>query len=217
MLSAYRPGFPSDAMFGNPFPAFDSGFMPLDCPEYFPPVQSPKPIFSNSGPDALIQTPKGEPDAFQSPKPVISCSVSYEPDRDQNPSHVNSNSGSDEPKRKREEPGSPLDERRQRRMVSNRESARRSRMRKQKHLENLRNQVNKFRIENRDLSNRLRCVLYHCHRVQTENNQLQSEYDMLRHKLSEIGQILAYRRLQQFTAAWQCNTVTPEQTPSLVI
>lgn len=200
-------------MFGSPFSAFDAGFTPWDCPEFLPPILSPEPVISNSGSEALIQSPTWEPDAFHSPKPVISSSGSDDPDR--NPNHVNSNSGSDEPKPRREV--SPVDDRKRRRMLSNRESARRSRMRKQKHLENLRNQVNRFRIENRDLSTRLRFFLYHCHRVQTENNQLRSESHMLRHKLFEISRILAFRRLQQqSTTAWPCNTATSEPIQPLI-
>ncbi|XP_062157337.1 light-inducible protein CPRF2-like [Alnus glutinosa] len=214
MLSAYRVPLPVDTMFGNPFSAFDAGFTPWDCPEFFPSIQSPEPVFSNSGSEALIPSPAWEPDAFHSPKPVISSSGSDDPDQGRNPNHLNSNSGSDEPKPRGEV--SPVDERKRRRMISNRESARRSRMRKQKHLENLRNQANRFRIENRDLSNRLRFFLYHCHRVQTENNQLRSESDMLRHRLLEIKRIMVFRRLQQPTTAWPCNTAMSEPIPPLI-
>ncbi|KAK6287724.1 hypothetical protein POUND7_013903 [Theobroma cacao] len=103
-------------------------------------------------------------------------------------------------------------------MISNRESARRSRMRKQKHLENLRNQVNRLRIENRELTNRLRFVLYHCHRVRTDNDRLRSEYSMLQQKFWDIRQILLFKQLQQFSSAWPCNNVTAmsEQTPPLI-
>ncbi|XP_059458823.1 basic leucine zipper 43-like [Corylus avellana] len=212
MLSAYRVPLPVDTMFGNPFSAFDAGFTPWDCPQFLPTIQSPEPVISNCG------SPTWEPDAFHSSKPVISSSGSDDPDPNQTPNHVNSNSnsgsGSDEPKPRRDVP--PVDERKRRRMISNRESARRSRMRKQKHLENLRNQVNRFRIENRDLSNRLRFFLYHWHHVQTENNQLRSESHVLRHKLFEISRILAFRRLQQSTTAWPCNTATSEPIPPLI-
>ncbi|KAB1214936.1 Ocs element-binding factor 1 [Morella rubra] len=208
MLSTYshRASLLSDTMFGNPLiPVFDAGSTPWECPEYFPPNPFPNPVISNSGSDALIHSPEWEPDALPSPNTVISSSGSDDPDQNRNSKHANSNSCSEEPKRKGE--ASPVDERKRRRMISNRESARRSRMRKQKHLENLRREENRFRIENRDLSNRLRFFLYHCHRVQTENNQLRSEYDMLRHKLmSDIRQILVLRQLQQFTTAWPCNT-----------
>ncbi|XP_028772815.1 bZIP transcription factor 53-like [Neltuma alba] len=97
-----------------------------------------------------------------------------------------------------------LDERKRRRMISNRESARRSRMRKQKHLENLRSQVTRFRIQNRELNNRLQFLLHHYNRVITENQWLRSEQTQLRQKLHDITQILA---LQPFSSsAWPCNT-----------
>ncbi|XP_022774116.1 G-box-binding factor 1-like [Durio zibethinus] len=95
--------------------------------------------------------------------PVISASGSDELNQNQ----TNSNSSG------LVEPNPPvpiIDERKRRRMMPNRESARRSRMRKQKHLENLRNEVNRFSIENRELTNRLRFVWYHCHRVRKDNS-----------------------------------------------
>ncbi|XP_054810621.1 bZIP transcription factor 53-like [Prosopis cineraria] len=99
-----------------------------------------------------------------------------------------------------------LEERKRRRMISNRESARRSRMRKQKHLENLRLQVNRFRIQNRELNSRLQFLLHHYNRVSTENEWLRSEQTRLRQKLHSITQILA---LQPFaSSAWPCNSTT---------
>ncbi|XVF61397.1 hypothetical protein PTKIN_Ptkin08bG0126200 [Pterospermum kingtungense] len=127
---------------------------------------------------------------------------------------TNSNSYLDEPNK----PVSIIDERKRKRMISNRESARRSRMRKQKHLENLRSQVNRLKIENRELTNRLRLVLSHCHGVRTDNDRLQAEHSMLRQKLWDIRQILLFKQLQQFSSAWPCNNVTlmSEQTPPLI-
>ncbi|CAL0311600.1 unnamed protein product [Lupinus luteus] len=65
-----------------------------------------------------------------------------------------------------------VEERRRRRVISNRESARRSRMRKQRHLENLRNQVNLFRVDNREIKTRLQFLVNHCNHVRTENDCL---------------------------------------------
>ncbi|XWS29680.1 hypothetical protein CRYUN_Cryun24cG0050900 [Craigia yunnanensis] len=149
---------------------------------------------------------------FFSTSQPIGSTISGSGSNESNQNQTNSNSGLDEPK----QPVSIIDERKKRRMISNRESARRSRMRKQKHIENLRNQVNRLRIENRELTNQLRFVLYHCHRVRTDNDRLQSEYSMLRQKLSDINQILLFKQLQQFS--WPCNNVTvmSEQTPPLI-
>lgn len=131
-----------------------------------------------------------------------------------NPKPVSSSSGSDEPDRNHEKrkpnPDEPnnrvMDERKRRRMISNRESARRSRMRKQRHLENLRNQLNKCRIENRELNNRLQFILNHCNRIRTENEWLRSERTLLRQKMSNYTQILVFQQLQPFPPAWTCNS-----------
>lgn len=134
------------------------------------------------------------------PKPVVSSSGSDE----MNQKQTNSNSGCDETK----PPASVIDERKQRRMLSNRESARRSRMRKQRHLENLRSQLNRLKMENRELTNRLQFVLFHWQRVRTDNDRLRSEHSLLRRKLSELRELLMFRQLQQFTSAWACSNVT---------
>ncbi|KAE8704100.1 phytosulfokines 3-like [Hibiscus syriacus] len=126
-----------------------------------------------------------------------SGSSSSEANQNQTQTHSNFNSGLDESN----QTVSIIDERKRRRMVSNRESARRSRMSKQRHLENLRNQANQLRIENQQLSNRLRFLLYHSHRVRTENDRLRSEYSVLRQKLSDIHQILLFKQLQQFPSS----------------
>lgn len=201
MLSTYPPILSSsDPILSSPFPAFDGGFTPWDYSEVFPAVdQSPKPVTSNSG--------SGD---FPSPKPVVSCSSS---DHDPNRYHADTKTCSTN---ELDRPVSVVDERKRRRMISNRESARRSRMRKQKHIENLRNQVNRFKVENRELTNRLRFALYHFQRVRTDNFRLRSEYSMLQQKLSDIRQLLLFRQLQQFPPAWPCNTVFSEQSPSLI-
>ncbi|POO00666.1 Basic-leucine zipper transcription factor [Trema orientale] len=213
MISTFPSIFPSsDSILGNPFPSFDGGFTPWDCRELFPATPPLKPADDTSNSissgDILVQ----------SPKPIMSGSGSGSED-------PNSNRSDSKP----EQTGpnravSVVDERKRRRMISNRESARRSRMRKQKHLENLRNQVNRLRVENRELTNRLRFVLYHYQRVRTENGRLRSEHVALRQKLYDIRQILLFRQFQQFsspattttTTTWPCNTVISEQTPSLI-
>ncbi|OVA12534.1 Basic-leucine zipper domain [Macleaya cordata] len=79
-----------------------------------------------------------------------------------------------------------IDERKQRRMISNRESARRSRMRKQKHLDELWSQVVQLRSENRQLINRLNHIL-DCHEnVLQENTHLREEASELRKKLNDL-------------------------------
>jgi len=160
-------------------------FPKLD-PALSPVNTPPEPVMSNSGSEN------------SNPNPFISNSGSDEPDRNMD----NSSPGSDETDQ-------VLDERKRRRMISNRESARRSRMRKKKHLENLRNQVNRLRIGNRELENRLRLVTHHGQLVRRENDRFVSESAMLRQRLWAIHQVLLVRELQPFSAsAWPCNSIT---------
>ncbi|CAK9165523.1 unnamed protein product [Ilex paraguariensis] len=213
MMSTFPAMLPSDGLFTIPFPPFESGFTPWDCeepsfdflqqqePAVFP-NQKQEPVISNSGSDN------------SNPSPLSPNYDSYEPNRNKE----KSSSGSDEPN-----PAVPvIDERKRRRMISNRESARRSRMRKQKHLENLRTQVNRHKIGNRELMNRVRLITHHCQLVQNENVRLRSEAVMLRQKLWDMRQVLLVRQLQQqlSSSAWPCNnSFTPinEQTPQSLI
>jgi hypothetical protein len=79
-----------------------------------------------------------------------------------------------------------IDERKQRRMISNRESARRSRMRKQKHLDELWSQVLRLRTENHNLIDKLNHVT-ECHdRVLQENARLKEEASDLRQMLTDL-------------------------------
>ncbi|XP_061371998.1 basic leucine zipper 4-like [Gastrolobium bilobum] len=82
------------------------------------------------------------------------------------------------------------EERKLRRMQSNRDSARRSRYRKKKHLENLRNQVNRLRIENRELKNRLAYTMHQHLLLSLQNDQLRSESVALLATLSDLYGIL---------------------------
>ncbi|XP_022131583.1 basic leucine zipper 4 [Momordica charantia] len=83
------------------------------------------------------------------------------------------------------------DERKLRRMISNRESARRSRWRKKRHLEDLSNEVNRLVIENQDLKDRLGRVLNRRQVVTRENDWLWMESLGLRARLSDLCRILA--------------------------
>ncbi|KVI02720.1 basic leucine zipper 4-like [Cynara cardunculus var. scolymus] len=115
-----------------------------------------------------------------------------------------------------------VDERKRRRMISNRESARRSRMRKQKHLENLRNQLNRLKTGNKELTNRLRVVNLHGQLLREENQSLRSESVMLQQKLGDIRQVLLVQQLhhQLIPSAWPCNnnvtTIYEQNPPSLI-
>ncbi|KAF4352325.1 hypothetical protein G4B88_000928 [Cannabis sativa] len=79
-----------------------------------------------------------------------------------------------------------INERKQRRMISNRESARRSRMRKQKHLDELWSQVVWLRNENHQLIDKLNHVSESHDKVVQENVQLKEEATELRQMLSDL-------------------------------
>lgn len=79
-----------------------------------------------------------------------------------------------------------IDERKQRRMISNRESARRSRMRKQRHLDELWSQVLRLRTENHNLIDKLNHVSESHDRVVQENAKLKEEASDLRQMLTDI-------------------------------
>ncbi|XP_073063806.1 basic leucine zipper 43-like [Primulina eburnea] len=81
---------------------------------------------------------------------------------------------------------SVIDERKQRRKISNRESARRSRMRKQKHLDELWSQVIWLRGENNQLVDKLNHVSEDHGRVVQENAQLKEETSELRQMIANM-------------------------------
>ncbi|KAI3677425.1 hypothetical protein L2E82_51710 [Cichorium intybus] len=79
-----------------------------------------------------------------------------------------------------------IDERKQRRMISNRESARRSRMRKQKHLDELWLQVVWLRNENHQLVDKLNKFSGTHDHVLQENAQLKEEASELREMVNKL-------------------------------
>ncbi|KAL7141542.1 hypothetical protein ABFS83_08G060400 [Erythranthe nasuta] len=186
MLSTFPATLSGDSFVGNFLPSFEPGFPNWDFhepsflfhdqePVIFSPHPSHEPVTSNSGSDA--SNPALSPD---------SC----EPNQNQN-------SGSDDRNPNHNNCKKVVDERKRRRMLSNRESARRSRMRKQKHTENLRNQANRLKVGNRELMNRLRLVVHQSQMVRSENEYLMSEAAVLRQRLWDIRQLLLVRHLHQ--------------------
>lgn len=83
------------------------------------------------------------------------------------------------------------DERRQRRKLSNRESARRSRMRKQKHLDELRAQVAHMRTENRQILSTFDMLNQRYSRVLDENRLLKTQTIELSQQLHQLQQAIA--------------------------
>ncbi|XP_022880454.1 basic leucine zipper 43-like [Olea europaea var. sylvestris] len=79
-----------------------------------------------------------------------------------------------------------INERKQRRMISNRESARRSRMRKQRHLDELCSQVVRLRAENHQLIDKLNQVSESHDQAIQENAQLKEETSELRQIITDM-------------------------------
>ncbi|KAJ0252895.1 BZIP protein [Hirschfeldia incana] len=99
---------------------------------------------------------------------------------------MSNNSTSDEDYHQHHQSITALDERKQRRMLSNRESARRSRMRKQRHLDELWSQVIRLRNENNSLIDRLNRVSETQGSVLKENSKLKEEVSDLRRLVCEL-------------------------------
>ncbi|KAE8719811.1 Basic leucine zipper 43 [Hibiscus syriacus] len=118
-------------------------------------------------------------------------------------SSFSNNSTSDEAE---EHQVSIIDERKRRRMISNRESARRSRMRKQKHLDELWSQVIRLRNENQSLIDKLNHVS-ECHDlVLQENARLKEETSDLRQVLTDIKIDSPYSLALKELEEVPCNT-----------
>ncbi|XP_055827419.1 bZIP transcription factor 11-like [Solanum dulcamara] len=196
MLSAILS---SDGLFSNAFPSFNDDFTQWDCIEsaFIFPEQGIELIFSpmqSPTPESLISHDSGS--GPNKSKPDSSNDSPY--------------SGSDD---------LSIKERKRKRMISNRESARRSRKRKQTYLENLRDQSNRLKVENRDLTNRVRLVTGDCQLVERNNEMLRTESILLRQRLEGIREILSVRQLQQHlynSHAWPCNNLYVEQIPYFI-
>ncbi|WCJ25487.1 basic leucine-zipper 43 [Euphorbia peplus] len=117
-------------------------------------------------------------------------------------SSLSNNSTSDEAD---EQQLSIINERKKRRMISNRESARRSRMRKQKHLDELWSQVVWLRNENQQLIDKLNHVSESHDQVLQENAQLKEETYELRQMLSDMQLNSPYNALRDLDDL-TCNT-----------
>ncbi|KAL6216428.1 hypothetical protein ACLB2K_009651 [Fragaria x ananassa] len=85
----------------------------------------------------------------------------------------------------------PLDIKRIRRMVSNRESARRSRRRKQQHLQELEGQVDILRVENSTLYRQLTDASQQYRDADTNNRVLKSDVEALRAKVKLAEDMVA--------------------------
>lgn len=83
-----------------------------------------------------------------------------------------------------------IDERKRKRMQSNREAARRSRMRKQKHLDDLMAQVNTLRRENSQILSTINITTQKFLNVEAENSVLRAQMAELSQRLESLDEIL---------------------------
>ncbi|CAA7410268.1 unnamed protein product [Spirodela intermedia] len=85
-----------------------------------------------------------------------------------------------------------MDQRKQRRMLSNRESARRSRMRKQKHLDDLTAQVARLRHENNQIISNYKAIMQRHLAVESDNSVLRSQVAALSNRLESLSEAIQY-------------------------
>ncbi|CAL9083950.1 unnamed protein product [Musa textilis] len=85
-----------------------------------------------------------------------------------------------------------MDQKKRKRMMSNRESARRSRMRKQKHLDDLTAQANQLRKENSQILSSLALTTQQCFAVEADNSVLRTQTMELTHRLQSLNEILLF-------------------------
>ncbi|XP_074585602.1 bZIP transcription factor 44-like [Curcuma longa] len=94
--------------------------------------------------------------------------------------------------------------RKQRRMLSNRESARRSRMRKQKHLDDLMAEASRMREENCRMMTALAVTERHCSAVEAQNAVLRAQVAELDLTLQSLDNILRRCAFVGCGAAEEC-------------
>ncbi|XP_073031693.1 bZIP transcription factor 44-like [Primulina eburnea] len=112
-----------------------------------------------------------------------------------------------------------IDQKKRKRMESNRESARRSRMRKQKHLDDLLAQVAQIKKENNQILSDINTTTQHYLNVETENSVLRAQMLELSQRLHSLNEILSH--INSYTAgasvvsaapaaSWSCMFETEE-------
>ncbi|MCL7030249.1 hypothetical protein MKW94_012590 [Papaver nudicaule] len=97
-----------------------------------------------------------------------------------------------------------IDERKQKRMLSNRESARRSRMRKQKHLDGLTAQVTQLKKENHQILSSLNITTQNYMNVEAENSIYRAKMSELTHRLESLNEIVQYLNVSNHNNNMAC-------------
>lgn len=89
-----------------------------------------------------------------------------------------------------------MDQRKRKRMQSNRESARRSRMRKQQHLDELSGQASQLKNENEQILTKTNITTQHYMNLESENLVLRAQIDELSQRLDSLNEILNYMNMR---------------------
>ncbi|KAL4588837.1 hypothetical protein LXL04_001734 [Taraxacum kok-saghyz] len=84
-----------------------------------------------------------------------------------------------------------MKERKRKRMISNRESARRSRKRKQKHIDDLTSHLNQLRVKNNQIISSVSITTQHYMSVEAENSVLRAQVAELSHRLQSLNEMIA--------------------------
>ncbi|KAL3614048.1 hypothetical protein CASFOL_042122 [Castilleja foliolosa] len=87
--------------------------------------------------------------------------------------------------------GQLMDQRKRKRMISNRESARRSRLKKQTHLDGLMAQVAELRKENQQILTGLNAATQNYMSVESDNAILRAQMAELSHRLKSLDEIVS--------------------------
>uniref|UniRef100_A0A5B6Z909 BZIP domain-containing protein n=1 Tax=Davidia involucrata TaxID=16924 RepID=A0A5B6Z909_DAVIN len=85
-----------------------------------------------------------------------------------------------------------MDQRKRKRMLSNRESARRSRMRKQKHLDDLMAQLAQLRKENNHIITSMNVTTQQYLNIESENSILRAQVAELSNRLESLNEINSF-------------------------
>ncbi|KAK4744778.1 hypothetical protein SAY87_011090 [Trapa incisa] len=85
-----------------------------------------------------------------------------------------------------------IDDKKRKRMHSNRESAKRSRMRKQKHLDDLNSQAARLRGENLQILEQIDAIAQHLCGVAAENSVLRAQMEELSQRLESLNEIVGF-------------------------
>lgn len=85
-----------------------------------------------------------------------------------------------------------VDERKRKRMVSNRDSARRSRLRKQQHLDEIVNQVANYKKENDQIEMQINMHMNQYLKVESENTILRTQIMELTDRLQSMNSVLLF-------------------------